>query len=65
MTDTPLGTVDNPYKVAPADWDIDGLPYGVFCECDRCGQISRSTVMFDYYADAKGKPLVCESCTVY
>lgn len=56
------GTRENPWLVAPDDWHTNGVPYGDFCKCDACNLIARSTFSFDYYADAPGQPLRCESC---
>lgn len=58
------GTYDNPYLVAPDDWHENGLPYGAYCRCWKCGFIARSTFGFDYYANGVGDKLECESCTM-
>ena len=59
----PVGTRENPHKVAPEDWAENGLDYGAFCECAICHFVGRSTFLFDYYADAgAGSALVCETC---
>lgn len=58
----PLGTQQNPYKIAPSDWNKNGVPYGAFCECHKCGRIDRSTFTFDYSAKAPGDLLACQPC---
>ncbi len=58
----PLGSKANPFTVAPADWHENGVPYGAYCLCSRCGLVEHSTLTFDYYADEPGEPLVCEQC---
>lgn len=59
-----IGTINHPYLIAPPDWHENGLPYGAYCKCARCGQIHRSTVMFDYHANEPGDPLICETCEI-
>lgn len=56
------GSKSNPFTVAPEDWD-DGFPYGAWCRCSKCNEIGRSTMAFDFYADAAGDPLTCETCS--
>lgn len=51
------------YTHAPEDWGENGLPWAAACKCSNCGQIGRSTIIFDFYADKPGDPLVCETCT--
>lgn len=58
------GNISNPFTVAPDDWYENGLPYGAYCECAKCGLVERSIISFDYYAKRAGDPLVCETCTV-
>lgn len=57
-----LGTRDNPYLVAPDDWEEDGVPYGAFCKCEQCNLVERSTVGFDFFADNAGDPFRCQTC---
>lgn len=52
-----------PLTKAPDDWNTNGLEYGIYCQCNKCNRIERSTVVFDFYADGPGKPLICETCT--
>ncbi len=52
---------EHPYKIAPGDIALDGMPYGAWCRCNRCGLVGRSTFVFDYYGD-RGDPLKCEPC---
>lgn len=58
----PLGTPENPFVLAPAEWHTEGLPYGAFCKCKECGRVARSTTIFDFYAKKPGRPLTCETC---
>ena len=59
----PLGTKDNPHKVAPENWAENRLDYGAFCECAVCSFVGRSTFLFDYYAaGGAGSALMCETC---
>jgi len=60
-----LGTKDNPHLVAPSDWDENGVAYGAFCKCRKCGLVERSTMIFDFYANEPGDPLLCETCNYY
>ena len=55
-------TPRDPYITSPADWEDNGLPYGAWCKCSKCGLIRRSTVLFDFYAKGAFKPLTCEIC---
>lgn len=64
MIDIMLGCSDRPYTHAPDDWKTNGVPYGTFCRCHKCGFVSRSTFTFDYYAKQPGDPLVCEHCQI-
>lgn len=57
-----MGNKDNPFTHAPEDWKTNGVPYGAWCKCSKCGLVHRSTVTFDCYADGPGEPLVCENC---
>lgn len=57
-----LGSRENPYRFAPPKWNTEGVPYGAFCCCYKCGGINRSTITFDYYANISGEPLECENC---
>lgn len=57
-----LGIRENPHTVAPPDWKENGLPYGAWCRCARCGHLGPSMMTFDFYADNPGDPLVCERC---
>ena len=50
-----------PYTVAPDDMHENGLPYGAWCKCGKCGHVDRSTFAFDYYGSA-GEVLKCERC---
>lgn len=59
---SPIGSRENAYVVAPDDWEESGVPYGSFCRCGKCGLVARSTHTFDFYADAAGIPLKCETC---
>jgi hypothetical protein len=61
---TRLGTINHPYLIAPDDWHENGLPYGAYCKCAKCGQIHRSTFTFDYHANIPGDPLQCETCVI-
>lgn len=58
----PLGSRSRPYTHAPEKWKTEGVFYGAYCRCHKCGFVSRSTLTFDYYADNVGDPLVCEHC---
>ena len=57
-----LGSKENPLTHAPADWRVNGVPYGAWCKCSKCGLVHRSTITFDCYAKGPGVPLVCENC---
>ena len=57
-----LGTRENPYLVAPNDFDKNGVPYGAFCKCGSCNLVERSTIAFDFYADKAGDKFRCETC---
>jgi len=57
-----IGTIENPYVHAPDDWFENGVPYGAFCKCSKCGYVGTSTVLFDYYANNPGELLICEYC---
>ena len=59
-----LGHKDSPFSVAPDDWETNGVPYGAFCKCAKCGFVGRSTFTFDYFADGPGLPLDCERCYI-
>ncbi len=59
----PLGSKANPHRYAPNGWETGGaLAYGSFCRCYECGLVERSVMVFDFYADRTGDPLVCEQC---
>jgi hypothetical protein len=58
-----LGSQEYPHTIAPKDWNENGVTYGAWCKCSRCGLVGRSTITFDFYADSPGEKLVCESCT--
>lgn len=62
MRDAVLGTQELPYVRAPEDWDENGVPYGAFCQCSKCGYRGTSTVSFDYHANKPGDKLVCSQC---
>jgi hypothetical protein len=55
-----IGEKERPYLRVPAGFSEDGLPYGAFCKCARCGTVARSTNAFDYYA--KDGELLCGAC---
>lgn len=57
-----VGTRERPYVRVPPDFSEDGLPWGAFCRCSRCGFVERSTNIFDYYPDVKTGLLVCGQC---
>lgn len=58
-----LGSKDNPHIVAPDDFSENGIIYGAFCKCHRCGLIARSIVSFDYYPlNGDGSKFQCETC---
>lgn len=57
------GCYERPHLIAPSDWSSNGVDYGAYCKCGRCGLIERSTISFDYYAtDGPGSSLLCETC---
>ena len=58
-----LGTKQNPYRIASADWIKNGCPYGSYCKCYQCNRVAQSTVMFDFYAKVAGEYLKCEACS--
>lgn len=58
------GTEEVPYTKAPEDWKENGVPYGAYCKCDRCGLVERSTLVFDFYAKRAGDKLRCEDCNI-
>jgi hypothetical protein len=60
-----LGMHANPHKVAPTDWHTNGVEYGAWCVCDKCGHLGRSTLLYDYYAPKPGDRLKCESCAIH
>lgn len=62
MTPIRKGSKDSPFTHAPADWSTNGVPYGAWCKCCRCGLVHRSTISFDCYAKGPGEPLHCENC---
>ena len=51
---------DHPYLSPPPEFEDDGLPYGAWCLCHKCGTIGRSTFRFDFYRDNEW--LECETC---
>lgn len=57
-----VGNYINPYTNAPADWKENGLPYGAWCKCHKCGYVGRSTVSFDYRAQGPRAALTCDAC---
>lgn len=57
-----VGTYEYPFIIAPPSWEDDGLPYGAFCKCSRCGYVGTSTVSFDYRAEGPGESLTCDAC---
>lgn len=58
-----LGEKETPYTTAPDDWYENGVPYGAFCKCAKCGYVGTSTVTFDYFAvDGVGSDLCCDAC---
>ncbi len=59
-----MGAFENPFTHAPEKWDSEGVEYGSYCKCHKCGLVSRSTFSFDYYADNVGDPLSCERCAL-
>lgn len=64
MTEAVLGTPQNPYTIAPPRFVEDGLPYGAYCRCGKCGYVGRSTLVFDYHAENNGDSLHCETCNL-
>lgn len=48
--------------IATPDWFENGVPYGSFCKCSKCGFVGRSIALFDFYADNPGDSLVCGGC---
>ncbi len=60
-----FGSKTCPYETAPENWKEDGVPYASWCLCSKCGYVSQSTYVFDFYADKPGDPLVCEFCELY
>lgn len=55
-----VGEKDRPYRQVPPEFGKDGLPWGAYCQCSRCGYVGRSTGLFDYYND--DGELVCGEC---
>ena len=56
-----IGTRQRPYVNAPPDMNDDGMPWGAFCRCSKCGALGRSTVIFDFHG-GPNEPLVCGAC---
>lgn len=56
-----IGARGRPYTHAPPEMDVDGMPWGAFCRCSRCGALGCSTNVFDFYG-GPGEPLVCGRC---
>ena len=56
------GKQSNPFTHAPSDWHEEGVPYGAFCKCCKCGYVGTSTVSFDYRAKSVGDALECDQC---
>ncbi len=59
-----LGEHSNPWTETPEDWHENGVPWGDFCKCSKCGLVARSTNIFDYYADAPHQPMKCQTCAM-
>lgn len=59
-----LGTHSNPHRVMQERDGDTFLPYAEWCLCRQCGQVGRSTFVFDFYGQP-GEELMCESCTLY
>lgn len=57
-----LGQREALHEVAPEDWNENGVEYGAFCKCCKCGRVAPSTFMFDFYAKEPGHFLECELC---
>ena len=57
-----VGSKSCPHTTAGPTFEGEGVPYGSFCRCSRCGLVARSTMLFDYYNRPDGT-LWCESCT--
>lgn len=51
MSDEVQGRQEHPFTHAPDDWHTNGVPYGAFCLCHKCGYVGTSTVAFDYRAE--------------
>ena len=62
MSNEVQGRESNPFTHAPEDWAENGVPYGAFCKCSKCGYVGTSTSAFDYYAKGPGAALACELC---
>jgi hypothetical protein len=61
--DDDLSNPHTPYLFAPSDWDENGISYGAWCRCVKCGYIGQSTVAYDFYADGPGEVFKCETCS--
>lgn len=60
-----LGTKKYPYTHAPPKFSNEGVPWGAWCRCSRCGREGPSTNVFDFYAtnqETPGSPLQCGVC---
>lgn len=61
QTTTLIGTRERPYTHAPPGMGEDGMPWGAFCRCAKCGALGCSTNVFDFYGSS-GALLVCGRC---
>jgi len=58
-----IGERQRPYRKVPPEFSEDGIPWGAFCCCAKCGFVARSTNIFDYYDD--DGELTCGGCLGY
>jgi hypothetical protein len=60
----PGSSKKSPFVVAPEDWEENGIQFGAWCLCEKCGLPGRRTYAFDFFAEGPGNPLSCEVCRV-
>ena len=57
----PVGHRSRPYLRPPPRYSIEGMPFGAFCLCGRCGHAARNTHAFGYHAEGVDC-LICDHC---
>lgn len=61
MTSLLVGQRARPYFRPPPRYREEGMPFGAFCCCCRCGHVARNTHAFNYHAEESDR-LICDHC---